>query len=87
MIKREKKSVLSLEELRIKSISFFSVISHLHLHTTDCDRDWFQRVCGIFDTNAFDLSAWGGRVDVTGVFPNAAMMMHSCIKNTRTTFR
>ena len=35
------------------------------------DRDFIQEICGIFDTNSFDLVADGGRVDLTGIFPEA----------------
>ena len=44
------------------------------------DRNWVQTICGICDTNSFDLG------NAIGLFPEASMMMHSCIKNTRATF-
>ena len=40
-----------------------------------------------FDTNSFDLSVQDGKVSVTAVFGEASMMMHSCYKNTRLTYR
>ena len=55
-----------------------------HLHDL-AERDLLQKICGIFDTNSFDLTASDAQVDVAGVFPESAMMMHSCIKNTRIT--
>ena len=52
----------------------------------ELDKDTVERICGIFDTNAFNLTSLkdgGGTVDLTGLFPSAAMLMHSCIKNTK----
>ena len=45
-----------------------------------------QRLCGIFDTNCFELCPSGAGDTISGIFPAAAMMMHSCYKNTRLTF-
>jgi len=45
-----------------------------------------QTICGIFDTNSFELGVKGGKSLITGVYPQASMMMHSCLKNTRLTF-
>ena len=64
------------------------ILDQYRLHDS-LDRDTVQRICGIFDTNAFDLMSGhdgGGAVDITGVFPAAAMLMHSCVKNTRIVF-
>ena len=52
-----------------------------------CVEDNVQAICGIFDTNSFDLSVQDGKVNVTAVFGEASMMMHSCYKNTRLTYR
>ena len=52
-----------------------------------CVEDNVQAICGIFDTNSFDLSVQDGKVSVTAVFGEASMMMHSCYKNTRLTYR
>jgi len=52
----------------------------------ELDKDTVEKICGIFDTNAFNLMSHkdgGGSVDLTGLFPSAAMLMHSCIKNTK----
>ena len=53
----------------------------------DAFDDNIQSICGIFDTNSFELAVKGGKSLITGVFPEASMMMHSCYKNTRLTFR
>ena len=45
-----------------------------------------QNLCGIFDTNCFELCPSGAGDTLSGIFPAAAMMMHSCYKNTRLTF-
>ena len=45
-----------------------------------------QNLCGIFDTNCFELCPSGAGDAISGVFPTAAMMMHCCYKNTRLTF-
>eukprot|EP00095_Tigriopus_kingsejongensis_P012266 maker-scaffold394_size185225-snap-gene-0.22 protein:Tk12266 transcript:maker-scaffold394_size185225-snap-gene-0.22-mRNA-1 annotation:"hypothetical protein DAPPUDRAFT_2393" len=50
------------------------------------NRDLVQKICGIFDTNSFDLAIQGGGRGITGLYLNAAMMMHSCVKNTRLVF-
>ncbi len=52
----------------------------LQLHE-EADEELLHRICGIFDTNGFDLAS-----DLVGIFPRAAMMMHSCRNNTRATF-
>ena len=63
------------------------VIKLLELYNihTEGFMDVVHQICGIFDTNSFDLPADNGKVDLAGLFPNAAMLMHSCIKNTRMT--
>ena len=48
--------------------------------------DMLQTLCGIFDTNCFELCPSGAGDTISGVFPSAAMMMHSCYKNSRLTF-
>ena len=45
-----------------------------------------QSLCGIFDTNCFELCPSGAGDTISGIFPAAAMMMHSCYKNSRLTF-
>lgn len=52
----------------------------------DAHEDMIQNLCGIFDTNCFELCPSGAGDTISGIFPAAAMMMHSCIKNTRLTF-
>lgn len=61
-------------------------LNKLKLHE-EASRDWLQEVCGIFDTNSFDLSCFDGQADITGVYTEAAMLMHSCVKNARIMFR
>ena len=48
--------------------------------------EMIQTLCGIFDTNCFELCPSGAGDTISGVFPSAAMMMHSCYKNSRLTF-
>ena len=36
-----------------------------------------QSLCGIFDTNCFELCPSGAGDTISGIFPAAAMMMHS----------
>lgn len=49
----------------------------------DATEDNIQKICGICDTNAFEVSLHSGRTSIIGLYPTAAMMMHSCYKNTR----
>ena len=53
----------------------------------ELDPETVQRICGIFDTNCFNLislvDSGSGGADLGGIFPTAAMLMHSCIKNTK----
>ena len=57
------------------------------LPTEQCVEENVQAICGIFDTNSFDLTLHEGKVSATAVFGEASMMMHSCYKNTRLTYR
>merc|ERR1719312_2094307 len=52
----------------------------------EAHEDMMQNLCGIFDTNCFELCPSGAGDTLSGIFPSAAMMMHSCYKNTRLTF-
>ena len=52
----------------------------------EAHEDMIQNLCGIFDTNCFEIFPSGAGDTLSAIFPNAAMMMHSCIKNTRLTF-
>lgn len=52
----------------------------------DLCSDTVQNICGIVDTNGFELAVPNSDTIVTGLFPEASMMMHSCYKNTRLTF-
>jgi len=52
----------------------------------EAHEDMVQNLCGIFDTNCFELCPSGAGDTLSGIFPSAAMMMHSCYKNTRLTF-
>lgn len=52
----------------------------------DGQENMIQTFCGIFDTNCFELCPSGAGDSISGIFPSASMMMHSCFKNTRLTF-
>ena len=52
----------------------------------EAHEDMIQNLCGIFDTNCFEISPSGAGDSLSAIFPAAAMMMHSCYKNTRLTF-
>jgi len=52
----------------------------------EAHEDMLQNLCGIFDTNCFELCPSGAGDTLSGIFPSAAMMMHSCYKNSRLTF-
>eukprot|EP00094_Tigriopus_californicus_P008742 TCALIF_08427-PA protein Name:"Similar to msta Protein msta, isoform A (Drosophila melanogaster)" AED:0.15 eAED:0.15 QI:0/0.4/0.16/0.83/0.6/0.66/6/115/489 len=64
----------------------FRLLEQFRLHEAG-NRQLVQKICGIFDTNSFDLAIQDGAKGITGVYLNAAMMMHSCVKNTRIVFR
>merc|ERR1719347_2387565 len=66
------------------SSSSLSVVQQFKLQ--EAHEDMIQNLCGIFDTNCFEMFPTGAGDTVSGIFPNAAMMMHSCYKNTRLTF-
>ena len=42
----------------------------------DAHDKMLQTLCGIFDTNCFELCPSGAGDTISGVFPAAAMMMH-----------
>ncbi|XP_059088622.1 SET domain-containing protein SmydA-8-like [Tigriopus californicus] len=63
----------------------FRLLEQFRLHEAG-NRQLVQKICGIFDTNSFDLAIQDGAKGITGVYLNAAMMMHSCVKNTRIVF-
>jgi hypothetical protein len=52
----------------------------------EAHEDMIQNLCGIFDTNCFEICPSGAGDTLSAIFPAAAMMMHSCYKNTRLTF-
>jgi len=52
----------------------------------EAHEEMLQNICGIFDTNCFELCPSGAGDTLSGIFTSAAMMMHSCYKNTRLTF-
>ena len=52
----------------------------------EAHEDMIQNLCGIFDTNCFEICPSNAGDTLSAIFPNAAMMMHSCYKNTRLTF-
>ena len=60
------------------------ILSQFKVH--EADAEFVHKICGICDTNSFNLSGPDG-AEIMGLFPGASMMMHSCIKNTRLTFR
>ena len=63
------------------------VIPIVHLYKMqEANYEMLQNLCGIFDTNCFELCPSGAGDSISGIFPSAAMMMHSCYKNSRLTF-
>ncbi len=55
------------------------------LKLTQFDSETIQRVCGILDTNSFEIR-FRGRVSTRGLYPTASLMNHECIANTRHVF-
>lgn len=51
------------------------------------DREAALTVCGIFDTNCFDVKLPGEKINARGIYFNAAMFSHTCRPNTRHLFR
>ena len=49
------------------------------------DSERIQRVCGILDTNCFEIRL-RDRVSIRGLYPNASLMNHECVANTRHVF-
>uniref|UniRef100_A0A0K2T923 Protein msta n=1 Tax=Lepeophtheirus salmonis TaxID=72036 RepID=A0A0K2T923_LEPSM len=64
-------------------VKILNQYSNLGSHVTPKN---IQMLGGIFDTNMFELNVQGGSVSISGLFPKAAMMAHSCFKNTKVTF-
>lgn len=52
---------------------------------TQYDSESIQRVCGILETNCFEIR-FQGRVSVRGLYPTASLMNHDCVANTRHVF-
>ena len=55
------------------------------LKLTQFDAENIQRICGILDTNCFDIR-FRGRVSTRGLYPTASLMNHECVANTRHVF-
>lgn len=55
------------------------------LKLTQFDGESIQRVCGILDTNCFEIR-FRGRVSIRGLYPTASLMNHECLANTRHVF-
>lgn len=66
--------------LRVNLIMFFKSVLGL-----DYDEETILKICAICDTNAFEVR--GDRLKVRGIYPNAAMIAHNCVANTRHSFR
>ena len=74
-------------EMKKDEIVREKVIPIVHLYKMqEANSEMIQTLCGIFDTNCFELCPSGAGDTISGIFPAAAMMMHSCYKNTRLTF-
>jgi hypothetical protein len=52
---------------------------------TQYDSESIQRVCGILETNCFEIRVQG-RVSVRGLYSTASLMNHDCVANTRHVF-
>merc|ERR1712004_501998 len=75
-----------LKKLDIKKYkAVLGLQSHLE-ELQEAHEDMIQNLCGIFDTNCFEICPSNAGDTLSAIFPNAAMMMHSCYKNTRLTF-
>lgn len=55
------------------------------LKLTQFDCESIQRVCGVLDTNCFEIR-FRGRVSIRGLYPTASLMNHECVANTRHVF-
>jgi hypothetical protein len=55
------------------------------LMLTQYDSESIQRVCGILETNCFEIRIQG-LVSVRGLYPTASLMNHNCVANTRHVF-
>ena len=74
-------------EMKKDEIVREKVIPIVHLYKMqEANSEMIQTLCGIFDTNCFELCPSGAGDTISGIFPSAAMMMHSCYKNSRLTF-
>ncbi|XP_063704577.1 SET domain-containing protein SmydA-8-like [Culicoides brevitarsis] len=51
------------------------------------DRETALNLCGIFDTNCFDVKVPGAKVNARGIYFEAAMFSHSCRPNARHLFK
>lgn len=55
------------------------------LKLTEFQSEDIQTVCGILDTNCFDIR-FRDRVSFRGLYPTASLMNHECVANTRHVF-
>ncbi|XP_057374746.1 SET domain-containing protein SmydA-8-like isoform X1 [Daphnia carinata] len=55
------------------------------LKLTQYDSEHIQRVCGILETNCFEIRIQD-RVSFRGLYPTASLMNHECVPNTRHVF-
>lgn len=55
------------------------------LRSAEFDADSIHNVCGVLDTNAFDIR-FPDRVPIRGLYSTASLMNHECIPNTRHVF-
>ncbi|XP_037915703.1 SET domain-containing protein SmydA-8-like isoform X2 [Hermetia illucens] len=49
---------------------------------TPVNEEFIQKICGIFDVNAFEIRGPDGIDCLRAIYPSAALMAHSCIANT-----
>lgn len=60
------------------------LLKHLEeaFRKTPVNEEFIQKICGIFDVNAFEIRGPDGIDCLRAIYPNAALMAHSCIANT-----
>jgi hypothetical protein len=69
------------EVLRVNVVGFLRSA----LRMEGADEEEVLRVCGVMDTNAFEVRRAGG-VRLRALYPLAALMNHDCVPNTRHVF-
>jgi hypothetical protein len=65
----------------------YNIVGFIHrvLRLSQFESEDIQRVCGVLDTNCFDMRL-PGPINIRGLYYTASLMNHDCVANTRHVF-